>query len=109
MFFRHAVNEDGDYDDQGPTSMSKLVCHRTNPAGGAEAEKVVGVHFIGPNAGEVMQGLALAVQLGATKADFDRMVGIHPTDAEAFSTMTVTKRSGENWVAAGGCGGGKCG
>ena len=72
-------------------------------------QKVVGFHFIGPNAGEVTQGFALAVKLGATKSDFDDLVGIHPTDAEALCGLTVTKSSGESFVAAGGCGGGKCG
>lgn len=55
------------------------------------------------------QGYALALKLGATKADFDATVGIHPTDAEAFVQMDVTRASGADWVAAGGCGGGKCG
>ena len=41
--------------------------------------------------------------------DFDSTVGIHPTNAECFMQLQITKRSGENWVAAGGCGGGKCG
>jgi hypothetical protein len=52
---------------------------------------VVGLHYVGPNAGEVTQGFALALRLGATKAHFDDLVGIHPTDAEAFTMLTVTK------------------
>jgi hypothetical protein len=55
------------------------------------------------------QGFALAMRLGARKADFDQCVGIHPTDAEAFMTLSVTRRSGESWVADGECSGGKCG
>ena len=90
--------------EQGNNCFTKLVCVRK---GGVE--KVVGFHFIGPNAGEVTQGFALAVKLGATKADFDGLVGIHPTDAEALCSLTVTKSSGDDFVAAGGCGGGKCG
>lgn len=43
------------------------------------------------------------------QADFDNTVGIHPTNAECFTQLCITKRSGKNWVAAGGCGGGKCG
>jgi len=43
---------------------------------------VVGLHYLGPNAGEVMQGFGLALKLGATKADLETLVGIHPTTAE---------------------------
>jgi len=68
----------------------------------------VGFHFVGPNAGEVTQGFALAVKLGAKKKDFDDLVGIHPTDAESFTLLQVTKSSGESWLNVG-CGGGKCG
>lgn len=49
------------------------------------------------------------MKLGATKEDFDDLVGIHPTDAESFCALSVTKSSGDSWVAAGGCGGGVCG
>lgn len=94
--------EDGD-EDMGPLCLSKLVCLKS------EGERVLGFHFVGPNAGEVTQGFALAVRLGATKADFDSMIGIHPTDAESFCTLEVTRSSGEDWVAKGGCGGGVCG
>lgn len=45
----------------------------------------------------------------AAQDDFDQTIGIHPTDAESFHGLSVTKASGESWVAAGGCGGGKCG
>ena len=62
--------------------------------GANPSERVVGLHYVGPSAGEVLQGFALAVRLGATKADFDETVGIHPTSAEIFTTMDVTKRSG---------------
>jgi len=87
--------------EQGNNCFTKLVVLTSG--------KVVGFHFIGPNAGEVTQGFALAVKLGATKSDFDDLVGIHPTDAEALCGLTVTKSSGVSFVAAGGCGGGKCG
>ena len=70
---------------------------------------MVGFHFVGLNAGEITQGFALAVKLGATKKDFDDMVGIHPTDAESFTQLEITKGSGSNWIGRGGCGGGKCG
>ena len=49
--------------------------------------RVVGVHMIGAEAGEIIQGIAIAVKCGATKAQFDATVGIHPTTAEEFVTM----------------------
>jgi glutathione reductase (NADPH) len=53
----------------------------------AASQRVVGAHMIGPDAGEVIQGVAIAVKLGATKAQFDATIGIHPTAAEEFVTM----------------------
>lgn len=53
---------------------------------GAE-ERIVGCHVIGPGADEMLQGFAVAVRLGARKADFDDTVAIHPTSAEEFVTM----------------------
>ncbi|WP_111643017.1 glutathione-disulfide reductase [Marinimicrobium alkaliphilum] len=50
-------------------------------------DKVVGCHMVGPEAGEIIQGLAVAMTAGATKADFDRTLGIHPTAAEEFVTL----------------------
>ena len=58
--------------------------------------RVVGLHICGPNAGEMTQGFAVALKCGATKADFDRTVGIHPTSVEQFTTLHTTKRSGES-------------
>jgi hypothetical protein len=43
---------------------------------------VVGFHVLGPNAGEITQGFALGVKVGAKKSDFDNLIGIHPTTAE---------------------------
>jgi glutathione reductase (NADPH) len=51
------------------------------------SQRVVGAHMIGGDAGEVIQGVAIAVKLGATKAQFDATLGIHPTVAEEFVTM----------------------
>jgi glutathione reductase (NADPH) len=48
---------------------------------------VVGAHMIGADAGEIIQGVAIAVKLGATKAQFDATLGIHPTAAEEFVTL----------------------
>jgi len=50
-------------------------------------DRVVGVHMMGPDAGEIMQGIAIALKAGATKATFDSTIGIHPTAAEEFVTM----------------------
>ena len=86
--------------------MAKLVCLK------AQEERVVGFHFVGPNAGEVTQGFALAVKLGAKKTDFDNLLGIHPTDAEALCSMESRRSEisdAADWTASGGCGGGKCG
>jgi len=51
------------------------------------SDKVVGVHMMGPDAGEIVQGIAIALRAGATKAIFDSTIGIHPTAAEEFVTM----------------------
>jgi glutathione reductase (NADPH) len=51
------------------------------------SDRVVGVHMVGPDAGEIMQGIAIAMRAGATKAVFDTTIGIHPTAAEEFVTM----------------------
>ena len=47
---------------------------------------MVGFHVLGPNAGEITQGYAVAIKLGATKADFDRTIGIHPTISEVSAS-----------------------
>jgi len=49
--------------------------------------KVLGAHMVGNSAAEIIQGVAIALKMGATKADFDATVGIHPTSAEEFVTM----------------------
>ena len=51
------------------------------------SQRVVGAHMIGPDAGEIIQGIAIAVKLGATKDQFDATIGIHPTAAEEFVTL----------------------
>jgi pyruvate/2-oxoglutarate dehydrogenase complex dihydrolipoamide dehydrogenase (E3) component len=73
---------------------AKLVCHRKEK-GGVAGERVVGLHLCGPHAGEITQGFAVAIKAGATKADFDRTVGIHPTVAEGLTVLSTTKRSSE--------------
>ena len=54
---------------------------------------VLGIHMVGPEAGEIIQGLAVALVAGATKAQFDATVGIHPTAAEEFVTMRSVSRT----------------
>ena len=55
-------------------------------------QKVIGAHMLGEDAPEIIQGLSIAINAGATKADFDRTVGIHPTAAEEFVTMRTRTR-----------------
>ncbi|MFC6441316.1 glutathione-disulfide reductase [Bowmanella sp. JS7-9] len=62
------------------TTRMKLIC-------AGEDEKVVGLHGIGFAMDEILQGFAVAIKMGATKADFDACVAIHPTSAEEFVTM----------------------
>jgi glutathione reductase (NADPH) len=66
-----------DYRD--PTRM-KLIC-------AGKDEKVVGLHSIGFGSDELLQGFAVAMKMGATKADFDNTIAIHPTSAEEFVTL----------------------
>ena len=66
--------------DQQERTFMKLVVDRAS-------QRVVGAHMIGADAGEIIQGIAIAVKLGATKAEFDATIGIHPTAAEEFVTM----------------------
>lgn len=67
-------------------TLMKLLVH-------VATDKVVGCHMVGPDAPEIMQGLAVALKCGATKAQFDSTVGIHPSAAEEFVTMrTPTRR-----------------
>jgi len=60
-------------------TMMKLVVDRAT-------DRVLGCHMVGPEAGEIIQGLAIAISCGATKGQFDSTIGIHPTAAEEFVT-----------------------
>jgi len=53
----------------------------------ADSDKVLGCHMVGPEAGEILQGIAIALKAGATKRIFDETIGIHPTAAEEFVTL----------------------
>jgi len=63
-------------------TMMKLIVDRAS-------ERVVGLHMVGHEAGEIVQGFAVAIKAGATKAQFDATIGIHPTSAEEFVTMRM--------------------
>ena len=52
---------------------------------------MLGAHMVGADAGEICQGLGIALKVGATKADFDRTVGTHPTAAEEFVTLRAPR------------------
>ena len=67
-------------------TMMKLVVDRAN-------DRVLGCHMVGPEAGEIIQGLAVALNCGATKTQFDATIGIHPTAAEEFVTMRTKSPS----------------
>jgi glutathione reductase (NADPH) len=66
--------------DRKPKSVMKLVTL-------GNEERIIGLHVIGMGADEMLQGFAVALRMGATKADFDRTIAIHPTAAEEFVTM----------------------
>jgi glutathione reductase (NADPH) len=53
----------------------------------AHTDRVLGAHMVGPDAGEIIQGLAIALKAGATKRLFDETIGVHPTSAEEFVTL----------------------
>jgi glutathione reductase (NADPH) len=67
-------------------TLMKLVVER-------RSDRVLGAHMMGADAGEIIQGLAIALQCGATKAQFDATIGIHPTAAEEFVTMRTKSGS----------------
>jgi glutathione reductase (NADPH) len=58
----------------------------------AATDAILGAHMHGEDSPEILQGLAIAIQSGATKADFDRTIGIHPTAAEEFVTLRTQTR-----------------
>jgi len=60
--------------------------------------KIIGFHILCPNAGEVTQGFAVAMHVGINKEQLDDVVGIHPTIAEEFTKLSVTKREDPNPV-----------
>ena len=98
------------------TCFAKIITNKNDD------ERIVGFHVLGPNAGEITQGFGLAMKYvcgswlsahdsaciitvrrraGVTKAILDQTVGIHPTSAETFTSLTVTKSSGASAAQAG--------
>ncbi len=77
---RHAMSK-----REGRRSMMKLVVDQ-------KTQRIVGAHMLGEDAAEIMQGIGIAVVMGATKQDFDRTIGIHPTAAEEFVTLRTRTR-----------------
>ncbi|XP_034023308.1 thioredoxin reductase 3 [Thalassophryne amazonica] len=74
---------------------AKIICNKL------DSDRVIGFHYLGPNAGEVTQGFGAAMKCGATKEQLDGTIGIHPTCAEVFTTLEVTKSSGADMAQAG--------
>lgn len=77
-------------------AFAKIVVDKTRD------ERVLGIHYVGPNAGEVMQGYGVSMKNGLTYRQLTDTVGIHPTSSEEIVTLSITKSSGED-AAAGGC------
>ncbi|XP_051784995.1 thioredoxin reductase 1, cytoplasmic-like isoform X2 [Erpetoichthys calabaricus] len=78
------------------TCYAKIICNKQ------DNDRIVGFHILGPNAGEITQGFAVAMKCGMTKVQLDNTIGIHPVCAEVFTTMSITKSSGGS-VSASGC------
>uniref|UniRef100_A0A7M4G302 thioredoxin-disulfide reductase (NADPH) n=2 Tax=Crocodylus porosus TaxID=8502 RepID=A0A7M4G302_CROPO len=77
------------------TCYAKIICNKL------ANNRVIGFHVLGPNAGEITQGFAAAIKCGLTKELLNETIGIHPTSAEVFTTMNVTKSSGQEITQAG--------
>ncbi|XP_060622182.1 thioredoxin reductase 3 [Anolis sagrei] len=78
------------------TCYGKVICNKL------DNNRVIGLHVLGPNAGEITQGFGAAMKCGITKAILDETIGIHPTCAEVFTTMDITRASGKD-IAQSGC------
>ena len=77
---RHTISK-----REGRKTLMKLLVDQAS-------QRVVGAHMLGEDAAEIMQGIGIAVVMGATKQDFDRTIGIHPTAAEEFVTLRTRTR-----------------
>lgn len=77
-------------------AYTKAIVDKTSKDG-----RVVGIHFVGPKAGEVMQGYGVAMKQGLTYKQLTETVGIHPTNSEEIVSLSITKSSGEDAAAGG--------
>ncbi|HHH13842.1 MAG TPA: glutathione-disulfide reductase, partial [Thiolapillus brandeum] len=84
---RHALSA------RGGTTAMKLVC-------AGDEERVVGIHLVGEGVDEMLQGFAVAVKMGATKADFDNTIAIHPVAAEELVTLKEPEPGPDEAVVA---------
>lgn len=75
----------------------QVVCHIP------EKERVVGLHILGPNAGDILQGFVAAMKCGLTKEQLDATVGIHPGSAQVLTSLTQTQRMSEALMMRGNC------
>ncbi|CAI5446223.1 unnamed protein product [Caenorhabditis angaria] len=92
--FEHVISQDSD----SKYCYVKLICMRNEP------QNILGLHFVGPNAAEIMQGFAVAFRRGITFSDIKSTIAIHPCSAEEFLKLQITKRSGLDPRVAGCCG-----
>ncbi|XP_053200073.1 thioredoxin reductase 1, cytoplasmic-like [Scomber japonicus] len=75
----------------------KVICHIP------DHERVVGLHAMGPNAGDILQGFVAAMKCGLTKRQLDATVGLHPGSAQVFTSLTQTQRMSEALMVRGNC------
>ncbi|XP_067437239.1 thioredoxin reductase 1, cytoplasmic-like isoform X3 [Thunnus thynnus] len=75
----------------------KVICHIP------DHERVVGLHVMGPNAGDILQGFVAAMKCGLTKRQLDATVGLHPGSAQVFTSLTQTQRMSEALMLRGNC------
>jgi len=74
------------------TAYMKVICNRN------DNEKVLGIHYFGPSADEIIAGYAVAMKLGLKKEHLDSSIGVHPSTGEEFFNLDVTKRSGGDYA-----------
>lgn len=72
------------------SAYMKIICHIS------DSERIIGMHYFGPSADEVIAGYAVAMKLGLRKQHLDDSIGIHPSTSEDFFNMDITKRSGQD-------------
>ncbi|PAV85471.1 hypothetical protein WR25_09459 [Diploscapter pachys] len=92
--FEFIIPQDSDKEQ----CYTKVICKRNDP------RTVLGIHFVGVNAAEVMQGFAVAFKKGITMEDIQSTVAIHPCSAEEICKLSITKRSGNDPKVQGCCG-----